>query len=199
MSWAEIRTNWSSGWKELEKKAVETWRFAIEASPQDFAPKVQATIDELRQARVHLDRIKAMLPREIRSDDDQKAVANFSRLAVRWHELAAGVYADAEGEPAVGALPLLIVAGIGLGIAGIAWAVAAWEYCKNLREQTALADRELSARVEASREGRVLQDSTLPKPDPPSSEKVGWFVLGGLGLLTAALVVPQLMKNGATP
>ncbi|MCB9743934.1 MAG: hypothetical protein H6740_15145, partial [Alphaproteobacteria bacterium] len=41
------------------------------------------------------------------------------------------------------------------------------EYATNLREQTALAEKELAARVEASREGRLLQPSTLPAPPEP--------------------------------
>jgi hypothetical protein len=68
----------------------------------------------------------------------------------------------------------------------------------NLREQTALAERELDARVAASRDGRVLQPSTLPPPPPPpgaGGSNLGLWVLGGLAVVTGAVVLPTLLKR----
>lgn len=63
----------------------------------------------------------------------------------------------------------------------------------NLREQTALAERELHARVEASGEGRVLQASTLPPPPPSpttAAKGVGSVLIGGLAIAAGAFVLP---------
>jgi hypothetical protein len=90
------------------------------------------------------------------------------------------------------------IGGLALGAAAIAWAVSAYEYAVNLREQTALAERELDARVAASRDGRVLQPSTLPPPPPPpggAASNMGLWVLGGLAVVTGAVVLPTLLKR----
>ncbi len=199
-SWADVKAGWSAGWRELQQTALDRWGEAIRRKPQDFAPKVQATVQELAAARAHLDHMKPLLPKELRTPEDQRAMANFSRLSARYYELAAGVYADAQ--PAAGSVeqvgiaPLLVVAGLALGIAAIAWAVAAHQYATNLREETALADRELSARIEASKEGRVLPPSTLPpKDDSKPGDGVGWALVGGLALAAGAVVVPVLWKK----
>ena len=104
-------------------------------------------------------------------------------------------------------IPLLVVAGIAFGVAAIAWAVASREHSKNLREQTALADHELTARVEASKEGRVLQETTLPEqpaaasllpvaaPAVGSKSKVGLALVGVLALAAAGLAVPMFLKR----
>ncbi len=195
-SWTDVKESWSSGWKELQRSALDTWGSAIQRRPEDFRPRVQATIDELAAARAHLDHMKPLLPKRLDTAEDQRVMADFSRMSARYYELAAGIYADAQPATAqVGIAPLLVVAGIVLGVAAIAWAVAAHEYAKNLSEQTALADRELSARVEASREGRTLQPSTLPEPASGKGATVGWLLVGGLVAATGAAAVPVLMKN----
>jgi hypothetical protein len=71
-----------------------------------------------------------------------------------------------------------------VGVAAIAWAIAAYQYAVHLREQTALVERELQARVEASEQGRTLQPSTLPEQ---ANAKLGWLMLGGLALAAGAL------------
>ena len=195
MSWGEVRENWSAGWKELQRSAVETWGSAIRRDPQSFAPKVQATVNELAAARAHLDHMKPLLPKQIKTAEDQRAMAGFSRMSARYYELAAGVYADAQPAAAeVGIAPLLVVGGLVLGVAAIAWAVAAHEYAANLRAETALADRELSARIEASQQGRTLQPSTLPEPRK-SKDGAGWLLVGGLVVAAGAVALPVLMKN----
>ncbi len=195
-TWADVKAGWSDGWKALQASALDRWGSAIRRSPEDFRPRVQATVDELAAARAHLDHMKPLLPKELKTAEDRAAFATFSRLSARYYELAAGVYAEAEpARPQVGIAPVLIVAGVVLGVAAIAWAVAAYEYSKNLREQTALADRELSARVEASREGRTLQPTTLPEPDKGKGGGLGWVLVGGLAVAAGAVVVPVLWKK----
>ena len=197
-SWTDVKESWSSGWKELQRSALDTWGSAIQRRPEDFRPKVQATIDELAAARAHLDHMKPLLPKQIKTAEDQRCFADFSRMSARYYDLAAGIYADAQPATAeVGIAPLLVIAGVVLGIAAIAWAVAAHEYAKNLREQTALADRELSARVEASQQGRTLPPSTLQEPDKGKDKggAVGWLLVGGLVAAAGVVAVPVLMNK----
>ena len=195
-SWTDVKESWSAGWKELQRSALDTWGAAIERRPEEFRPQVQATIGELAAARAHLDHMKPLLPKQIKTAEDQRVMASFSRMSARYYELAAGIYADAQPAAAqVGIAPLLVVGGIVLGVAAIAWAVAAHEYAKNLGEQTALADRELTARVEASREGRSLQPSTLPEPAKGKGAAVGWLLVGGLVAAAGAVALPVLMKK----
>ncbi len=194
-SWTDVKASWSSGWTALQQSALDKWGSAIRRRPEDFAPKVAATMQELAAARAHLDHMKPLLPKRIETAEDQRTISGFSRMSARYYELAAGIYADARPASAeVGVAPLLVVAGVVLGVAAVAWAVAANQYAKNLREQTALADRELSARVEASREGRTLQPSTLPEPTK-KKDGVGWLLVGGLVLAAGAVAVPVLMKG----
>jgi len=198
-TWADVRGNWSSGWKELQRSALDSWGAAIRRSPEEFRPNVQATIDELAAARAHLDEMKPLLPKQLVTAEDQRVFSSFSQMSARYYELAAGVYAEAQParQPGVGVAPLLVVAGVAMGVAAIAWAVAAYQYAKNLREQTALAHQELVARVEASKEGRALQPSTLPEPPKDKGGRVGWLLVGGLVLAAGAVTVPALMKKKA--
>jgi len=194
-SWSDVKANWSSGWTALQQSALDQWGAAIRRRPEEFAPQVHATMQELAAARAHLDHMKPLLPKRIETAEDQRAVSSFSRMSARYYQLASGIYADARPATAeVGFAPLLVVAGVALGVAAIAWAVAANQYAKNLREQTALADRELSARVEASREGRTLPPSTLPEA-PKKKNGVGWLLVGGLVVAAGAVAVPVLMKS----
>ena len=88
-----------------------------------------------------------------------------------------------------------------MGAVGVAWALAAYEYAVNLREQTALAERELDARVTASREGRALQPTTLPAQPSPidtatsTARSVGTLVVGGLVVVAGAILLPTLLRK----
>ena len=201
MSWGSIKARWSQGWSALAQTARSTWDAAIQRDPGAFVGHVMAFQTELAQTRAALDRMKALVPMPPVTAEDQAAAQQLAALEARYHELAAGLYADAQPatQPAVGFLPLLVVGGLALGAAGIAWSVAAYQYAVNLREQTALAERELSARVEASKAGRVLQPSTLPVPPPPpkpaESSGMGVWLLGGLGLVAAAVTLPVLLQR----
>ena len=195
-SWSDVKASWSSGWKALQDSALRKWGDAIRRRPEEFRPQVQATVDDLAAARAHLDHMKPLLPKRIETAEDQRAVSTFSAMSRRYYELAAGIYADAQpASTQVGVAPVLVVAGVVLGVAAIAWAVAAHQYAKNLREQTALADRELTARVEASRQGRTLQPSTLPKPEDKNGAGLGWALVGALVLAAGAAAAPVLMKK----
>ena len=200
-SWTDIRSAWSSGWSALQNEGLRLYEAAIQANPVRFLPQVQAFQTELAHTRSALDSVRAKLPSPPVSAEDQATLATYQALEQRYHDLAAGLYADAHpAQEEVGIAPL-VVAGLVIGAAGIAWSIAAYEYAVNLREQTALADRELAARVQASREGRALPPSTVaPTATPePSTGGGSWMLLGGLALVAGVLAVPVFLpKRGAS-
>ena len=200
-SWNQVKGAWSSGWKALSDQATRLYARAVGQNPAAYSDKVTAFQTELAASRATLDRMKVKLPMSAADPADRAIIEKYAAMERRWHDLAAGLYADAtpagaQGQPTVGVVPVLIVGGIALTVVGIAWAVSAYEYAVNLREQTALAEKELDARVTASRDGRVLQPSTLPTPPPPGDgSKMGLWVLGGLAVVTGAIVLPSLLKK----
>ena len=212
-SWADVKAGWSGGWKALSEQATRAYASAVQVDPTGTLQKVQAFLAAQADSRAALDRIAAKLPNPPVTEADRAAVANYRAMEVRWHDLAAGFYADATpapaagagappGTPVVGVAPaVLIVAGVAVGVVGVAWAIAAYEYAVNLREQTSLAERELDARVAANAQGRTLQPTTLPpQPDPvdkaaSAAKGVGLLVVGGLVVATGAFVLPALLRK----
>jgi len=196
-TWAQIQSAWSSGWSALQTESMRAYRGAIEADPTGYLAPVEAFVAELSQARGSLNRIRDKLPNPPVTAADQAAHAKYQALEKRYHDLAAGLYADAKpAQTEIGVAPVVVgvvVGGVVIGVAGIAWSIAAYEYAVNLREQTALAERELDARVEASREGRTLQPSTVPPQDTGGG--VGWLLVGGLALAAGAVAVPYFIKK----
>ncbi len=205
-TWADIKAAWSSSWKALSAQATAAYASAARLDPTGTLAKVQAFVQALIDSRAALDRIAAKLPNPPVTPADHAAVAQYQAMERRYHDLAAGFYGDATPAPggatapvpSTGAAPaVLIIGGLAVGAVGVAWAVAAYQYAVNLREQTALAERELDARVEASREGRPLQASTLPPPPNPTDDAkgMGLWLLGGLAVVAGALTLPALLKK----
>ncbi len=205
-TWADIKAAWSSSWKALSAQATAAYASAARLDPTGTLAKVQAFVQALTDSRAALDRIAAKLPNPPVTPADHAAVAQYQAMERRYHDLAAGFYGDATPAPggatapvpSTGAAPaVLIIGGLAVGAVGVAWAVAAYQYAVNLREQTALAERELDARVEASREGRPLQASTLPPPPNPADDAkgMGLWLLGGLAVVAGALTLPALLKK----
>jgi len=205
-TWADIKAAWSSGWKALSAQATAAYASAAQLDPTGTLAKVQGFVQALTDSRAALDRIAAKLPNPPVTAADHAAVAQHRAMEARYHDLAAGFYGDATPAPggatapvpSTGAAPaVLIIGGLAVGAVGVAWAVAAYQYAVNLREQTALAERELDARVEASREGRPLQASTLPPPPNPTDDAkgMGLWLLGGLAVVAGALTLPALLKK----
>lgn len=193
MSWQDIKARWSQGWRSLQQQAMARYEAAIRKDPNSFEPTVRATIADLQASRGHLEHMSSLVQRDGATQADR---ATYGRLLNRYQDLAAGIYADARPvSDEVGIAPIVIVAGLVLGVAAIAWGVAANKYASNLREQTALADRELSARIEASQQGRTLPPSTLPDPGDDKGGGLGWVLVGGLAVATGAVVVPVLWKK----
>jgi hypothetical protein len=201
-SWSQIKAGWSSGWQALQRESMRAYEAAIAADPTGYLGRVQAFAHELSLSRATLNRIRDKLPNPPTTAEQRAVHAKYQALETRYHELAAGLYADARpAQTEIGVAPIVVgvvVGGVVIGVAGIAWAIAAYEYVVNLREQTALAERELDARVEASREGRGLQASTLPPPPPSpttAAKGIGFVLIGGLAIAAGAFVLPQLLKK----
>ena len=167
---------WTAAWARLQAAGIAAYGETIAAQPERFRVRVEAFVDALRRARAGLDRVRALGVQDPR----------IAELELRSAVLVAGVMADAQSasdsDDEFEGAPILVVGGMVLGIAGIAWAVAAYEYAVHLREQTALLEKELVARVEASREGRTLPPSTLS-----GTRTIGWALLGVLALGAVAL------------
>lgn len=202
-TWAESLNDWGEGWRSWLADAMRRIGDAVTRDPEAHRETATRSLLNLQEARADLDAIKAGLVVLEGTPEHQPAVANFNRLAVRWWDLSTGIYGhsdQAERAPHLGLLPVivLVVGAIGLTVAGVVAAVAGLQFTTNLREQTRLQRSELEARVEASREGRTLQETTLPQPPPKGDGTgLGWWLMGGLAVATAALVVPQMMKKGA--
>lgn len=160
---------WTAAWRRLQEAGVVAYAEAIRAQPARFRARVERFVAALKQARSSLDHI-----RQLGVPD-----ARVGPLETRYAVLLAGLLADREDERFEGP-PLLVVAGIGVGVVAIAWAIAAYQYAVHLREHTALLEKELVARVEASRDGRTLQPSTVDAPE--KARRVGWLLLGGLAV-----------------
>jgi hypothetical protein len=199
-SWSDVKGAWSSGWKALSDQATRAYSAAIQSNPAVYGEKAKAFLAALTTSRETLDRIHAKLPNPPVTEADRAAWLKYQELDRRYNDLAAGFYSDARpAEPATGIAPLVVVVvgAVAVGVAGTAWAVAAYEYAVNLQDQTALAERELDARVEASREGRSLQPSTLPPPPTPegAAKGIGWLLVGGLVLTAGAIAIPAFLKR----
>ena len=198
--WSSIKAAWSRGWNALYEEGKRLYQRAIEANPSKYLETVKDFVAALTESRATLDRIKAKLPDPPKTEEDRALAAKVQGLEKRYNELAAGFYSEAvpAGATSTGIAPIIVVAGLAVGVGACAWAVAAYEYAVNLREQTALAEKELDARIEASKQGRTLQPSTLPQPEPPSEKAkkgVGMLVVGGLALAAAVVAVPVFLKG----
>lgn len=198
MTWADLKAAWSAGWRAFADRATASYANAAAVDPTGTSARVAAFVSSLQASRAALDRIATKLPNPPVTAADHEAVGRYQDLERRWRELAAGFYADATPAPAVGVAPAIVVGGLAVTAVGVAWAIAAYEYAVNLQQQTELAEKELTARVDASREGRVLPASTLPPappaiPTPPGS--VGLWLLGGLAALAGALSIPVLLNR----
>jgi hypothetical protein len=184
-AWSQILGSWSQGWRELRSHAAYLYAVALQADPSGTAARVDGFTRALTEARATLDRIRPRLP------GLAGLLARYQELDRRWHELAAGLFADATPvAPVMGMPPALVVGGLAITAVGLAWAFAAYEYAVNLNQQTQLAERELEARIQASQQGRVLPPSTLPPAPADGARSLGLWLLGGLAVTAGVLVMP---------
>lgn len=187
-TWEQLRAGWSAGWRTLYEQGRAKWTASVQADAERYRPQVEAFATNLATTRKSLDngwaKIEALTAAG--HPDAAKLVPQWQALNARYQSLAAGFYAEVRPVDApIGAAPLvvaLVVLGFVVAIGGIIWALVAHEYNNNLTAETTLYERELDARIAASKEGRVLQATTVP---PPPNNKGGvpvWLV--GIGLVT---------------
>lgn len=190
MDWRAILSRWDAGWHGLREQAIAAWSTDIAARPAAYQGLVEQALAELHGAQAALVRWAVALG-QLGYPEAGKAAWEAARA--RYEDLAAGIMAEAQpttgGSVEVGIAPVvLVVAGLGLTVAAIAWAVAARPYAQSLRTHAETAARELEARIALSREGRTLQQSTLPpggggggRNEPLSPGDLAWLL--GIGVL----------------
>lgn len=200
-AWDAVWESTTTGWKVMAAEAEKTYAQLIADDPEAAADQAEAFLAVMAETRADLDRMKAQLPPlPAVTPADQSAWDNYQALEQRYQELMAAFMKDARPvETAMGFIPLVVVAGIALGVGALSWSFAGYEYAVGLREETALASRELDARVEASKEGRDLQDSTLPTPpsdktpDPlKAASRMGVVLIGGAVAMVAVMFFTRL-------
>ena len=192
MSWDEIKAEWSAGWTALEAQAIATYEVAITADPEQYRAHLIEVLGMLEASRASLDRMKAELKAEIQAGRPMPggALKTLKGLEQRYNDLAAGVYGGATGAQQVGSVGL-IIGGVLFAVAAIAFGLAAYQYCANLRDQTALAEKELDERVKAARDGVVIPAAPLTTPPaapelPGANGASAGLVVGGLATLAVA-------------
>ena len=202
-SWAKGQMPWDTWSADVVTRLRATYEAGkaeitghVQANAEAFRARVEAWFGVLAETRVNLDRARALLPANPATPGDAAIIARFAQMESVLQSLFDASLVDAQPAPTppeAGLAPVayaLVIGGLALSLAGVVWAVSQYETAVQLREQTAFFVQELEARVGANREGRVLQDSTVPKPaprlpDPPGGGPgSGW--LWGLGLLVAA-------------
>ena len=107
-------------------------------------------------------------------------------------------------EPVIGVaplIPILVVLGIAfVSIAAIAWALACTAWAAELHSETALQEKDLQARVDASKEGRTLQAATVTPPSSTAGAGTGDKGSGSAMIVgaVAAVAVGALVWYAAT-
>lgn len=174
-------------WASMQKRIP--W---VMANPKDAQAEAKRAHDELEASHAALKRWKAAIGR-LPEDQRGPEVAKFNKSNRLWYEAASALFQGAtdpkSGQPVdtVGILPLIIVGVVALSLAGAAFAPAAFQVAKSLRVQADNQTRDLEARIEASKEGRTIQDATVPAPS--ASAEIKTPPGGGGGLLIAGLAV----------
>lgn len=185
MTWEQIQAEWSAGWRSLAQQS-EALFDDIQAAPQRFEAPVRRFLGHLGRARFGLRSLRRLAQEHPQVVTPEQR-AWIQALDQRYNELAAGVYAQPEST--FGAAHVVVVGVV--GVAAIAWAVVAEGYVENLAQQTALAEADLQARVQASEQGRTLQPATVPPPKgaiPWGQVALGLGVSLGLGGLAWAVL-----------
>ena len=209
MTWDELKARFTANIVGTYDATFGRLSAAIQATPSAFEAKVTGFFALLAECKANLDRIQAQLPNPPRTQADAGLIARYAEMKSLYDALLAGIAQNAVQVPQVGIAPavVIVVGAVGLSAAGVAWAVAAWEYAASLRDQTGFMAQELDARVQASQRGTQLQPTTATPPSAPApgggavgdDDKKGgaWVWLLGIGAAAAAaaLIVPKLGKG----
>lgn len=196
MSWTDIMARMSAEWTASLRSSVAAWRSTIEAGPEQFRALLAEYVTNLALAWGNLAIVHGLLVENPNVPFRQKYEQTLEGLRDRYYLLSALVMHDtqtkaqAEAAP-VQAAPVVIVLGtVVFGLTAIAAAAAYISHTRELRDWTQYLREDLTARVEASKEGRQLQPSTAPssadeRPKPPDSGIPWWGWLIGAGAVGA--------------
>ncbi|MEQ1508062.1 MAG: hypothetical protein ABMB14_37885, partial [Myxococcota bacterium] len=88
-SWADVKSAWSTGWRELSARAGATYAAAVQADPTGTLARVTAFTSALEASRASLDRMAPRLPNPPVTEAERALVARHQVMERRWHELAA--------------------------------------------------------------------------------------------------------------
>lgn len=187
MTWEELKLSFLTGIQASYDAVYARVEEAVAAKPSSFEAKVRAFLTLLRECKVNLERIAAQLPALPKNDAAKALIRRYQDMKALYDALVAGIALNATGELELGVVPVVVVGTVALSAAGVAWAIAAYEYAAGLRDETALMATELEARVQAMKDGKTLQTSTLTStPAPQGNGAPLGLVLVGLGVLGGA-------------
>lgn len=187
MTWEELKLSFLTGIQASYDAVYARVEEAVAAKPSSFEAKVRAFLTLLRECKVNLERIAAQLPALPKNDAAKALIRRYQDMKALYDALVAGIALNATGDLELGVVPVVVVGTVALSAAGVAWAIAAYEYAAGLRDETALMATELEARVQAMKDGKTLPPSTLAAPEKTDSggAPLG-LVLVGLGVLGGA-------------
>lgn len=187
MTWEELKLSFLTGIQASYDAVYARVEEAVAAKPSSFEAKVRAFLTLLRECKVNLERIAAQLPALPKNDAAKALIRRYQDMKALYDALVAGIALNATGDLELGTVPLVVVGTVALSAAGVAWAIAAYEFAAGLRDETALMATELEARVQAMKDGKTLPPNTLAAPERTDSRGAPLgLVLVGLGVLGGA-------------
>jgi hypothetical protein len=181
-NWPDIQQESAAVWQRLRRAAGDRMGLDLADNAESKRGLVEEYLAMLDAWRKDLDLLDELVKQPEATDADR---AKSKAMDAHYHDMAAGLFADAhpvdpDKDDGFGIAPsvVIVVGAVGLTAVGLAWAVVTHQYVKAGREETELAVTELTARIELSRAGKKLQDSTLP---PPPNEGVSFnTIVGGV-------------------
>ena len=212
MTWEELKTSFSTNIEAVYGRAATWLEQAMTHMPDDVKKRVAGTLSALKTTGRHLQRGRALLPSRPKTKTEAELVVRYAEMKGLYDAILSGVGLNAvqlEAEPEIeaGFIPasvVLVIGALGLTAAGVAWAVANYEYAMALRDQAGFLTKELEARQEAMRTGRDLpagsgrsagDENKKPKDEDKSGWGWLWAMLGISGLVGAAVYGPKLVRG----
>lgn len=188
-----------------QRQALQEHGQQIEAAPQAFAPVVERFAVEMGRAERNLSEIERLvneldnLASRNRDPAGKRTVKQartlFLEARAQFKGLAKGFWSGArrvDGTQQFGAWQaVLIVAGVVVSIAAIAWAIVGYQDARSLADKTQYQREELAARIEAMRAGTTLQPSTVQKDNLP----IGEIVIGAVASAAAGVLLAEVWRK----
>ena len=220
MTWEELKASFSDNVESTYNKALTWLDQAMKHTPDEVKRRVAATLAALKATGQHLKRAAELLPSRPKDKAEAELVVRYAEMKALYDAILSGlginaVQLDAEPEIEAGFIPasvVIVIGALGLTAAGVAWAIANYEYARALRDQASFLVRELEARQEAMRTGKELPAATgypgesgsgggggAANTKPKDKDEKGWgwlWAMLGVGALTgAAIFGPKLLKG----